>query len=105
MYLLQKYRLTDTLEINNELPEKSKLVYGDYPTQRDNDSCGPMCCYFIWQKLMNPSNYMLSTTNITNEEIRQKVVEQYNVLVNKYRDSLTRNIRPASKQEFKQRVK
>ena len=54
---------------------------------------------------MNPSNYMLSTTNITNEEIRQKVVEQYNVLVNKYKNSLTRNKIPSSTHEYKPEIK
>ena len=54
---------------------------------------------------MNPSNNLLSTTNMTNEEMRRKVVEQCNVLVNKYKDSLTRNKIPSSTHEYKPEIK
>ena len=74
MYLLQKYMLTNTIETSNDLPEDWDIIYGNYPTQKDNDSCGPMCCYYIWQKIKNPSNYKLSANKMTNKELRQTVV-------------------------------
>ena len=54
---------------------------------------------------MNPSNNLLSTTNMTNEEMRRKVVQHYTLLVNKYKDKLTRNKRTALTHESEPGIK